>query len=116
MIYKQNYFYLCKTPLSAEGPEDVEIITRADNSEDFPRVFKEYEELRSHAFNEDKLYSVVRADDVYDLIRTGTKEEAKEAAFEQAQQEIITNLQHRVMQDEDKDAKAILREVHGVEG
>ncbi|MFH5882832.1 hypothetical protein ACG2F4_00865 [Halalkalibaculum sp. DA3122] len=116
MIYKQNYFYLCKTPLSAEGPEDVEIITRADNSKDFPRVFKEYEELRSHAFNEDKLYSVVRADDVYDLIRTGTKEEAKEAAFEQAQQEIITNLQHRVMQDEDKDAKAILREVHGVEG
>ena len=115
MIYKQNYFYLCKTPLSAEGPEDVEIITRADDSKDFPRVFKEYEELRSHAFNEDKLYSVVRADVVYDLIRTGTKDEAKEEAFDQAQQEIVTNLQHRVMQDEDQDAKAILKEVHGVE-
>lgn len=116
MIYKQKYFYLCKTPLSAEGPEDVEIITRAEDSKDFPRVFKEYEELRSHAFNKDKLYSIVRADDIFDLIRTGTKNEAKEEAFDQAQQEIITNLQHRVMQDEDQDAKAILKEVHGVEG
>lgn len=116
MIYKQKYFYLCKTPLSAEGPEDVEIITRAEDSTDFPRVFKEYEELRSHAFNEDKLYSIVRADDIFDLIRTGTQNEAKEEAFDQAQQEIITNLQHRVMQDDDKDAKAILKEVHGVEG
>ncbi|MDR8392682.1 hypothetical protein NC796_16120 [Aliifodinibius sp. S!AR15-10] len=115
MIYKHNYFYLCKTPLSAEGPEDVEIITRAEDSKDFPRVFKKYEELRSHAFNEDKLYSIVRADDVYDLIRTGTEKEAKEAAFDQAQQEIITNLQHRVMQDGDNDAKGILKEVHGVE-
>lgn len=116
MIYKQNYFFLCKTPLSAEGPEDVEIITRADDSKDFPRVFKKYEELRSHAFNEDKLYSIVRADDVFDLIRTGNEEEAREAAFDQAQQEIITNLQHRVMQGDDKDAKAILKEVHDVEG
>lgn len=116
MLYKQNYFYLCKTPLSAEGPEDVEIITRADNSEDFPRVFKEYEELRSHAFNEDDLYSIVRADDIFDLIRTGTENEAKEEAFDKAQQEIITNLQHRVMQNNDKDAKAILKEVHDIEG
>lgn len=115
MIYKQKFFYLCKIPLSAEGPEDVEIITRAEDSKDFPRVFKEYEELRSHAFNEDKLYSIVRADDIFDLIRTGTKNEAKEEAFDQAQQEIITNLQHRVMQDGDKDAKGILKEVHGVE-
>lgn len=116
MIYKQNYFYLCKTPLGAEGPEDVEIIRRADNSKEFPRLFKEYEELRSHAFNEDDLYSIVRADDIYDLIRTGTENEAREKAFDEAEQEIVTNLQHRVMQNEDKDAKAILKEVHGVEG
>lgn len=115
MNYKQNFFYLCKTPLSAEGPEDVDIISRAENSEDFPRLFKEYEELRSHAFNEDKLYSIVRADDVYDLIRTGTEDEAREEAFEKAQQEIITNLQHRVVQGKDADAKAILKEVHGIE-
>ena len=114
-MYKQNYFYLCKIPLSAEGPGDVEIITRVEDSEDFPRVFKKYEELRSHAFNEDKLYSIVRADDIYDLIRTGTKEEAKEEAFEKAQQEIVTNLQHRVIQEKDKDAEAILKEVHGIE-
>lgn len=115
MLYKHKYFYLCKTPLSAEGPEDVEVITRAENSEDFPRVFKEYEELRSHAFNEDKIYSIVRADDIYDLIRTGTEDEAREEAFEQAQQEIITNLQHRVMQDDDSEAKAILKEVHDID-
>jgi len=114
-MYKQNYFYLCKIPLSAEGPGDVEIITRVEDSEDFPRVFKKYEELRSHAFNEDKLYSIVRADDIYDLIRTGTEEEAKEEAFEKAQQEIVTNLQHRVIQEKDKDAEAILKEVHGIE-
>ena len=64
MNYTQNFFYLCKTPLSAEGPDDVEIITRAENSEDFPRVFKEFEDLRSHAFNSDNIYSVVRADDI----------------------------------------------------
>lgn len=115
MQYKQSFFYLCKTPLSAEGPEHVEVVTRAEDSEDFPRVFSEYEELRSHAFNDDKLYSIVRADDIFDLIRTGTKKEAKEKAFEQAQQEIITNLQHRVMQDDDVEAKSILKEVHDVE-
>lgn len=115
MIYKQKFFYLCKTPLSAEGPSDVEIITRAEDSEDFPRVFKEYEEKRSHAFNDDELYSIVRADDIYDLIRTGKEKEAREEAFEKAREEIITNLQHRVMQKEDKNAKAILSEVHGVE-
>ncbi|NGP77585.1 hypothetical protein G3570_13130 [Balneolaceae bacterium YR4-1] len=115
MNYKHNFFYLCKTPLSAEGPGDVEIISKADDSEDFPRLFQEYEELRSHAFNDDKLYSIVRADDIYDLIRTGTEKEAKEEAFEKAQQEIITNLQHRVMQDKDANAKAILKEVHDIE-
>lgn len=115
MRYKQNFFYLCKTPLSAEGPEHVEIIDRADDNKDFPELFSEYEELRSHAFNEDRLYSIVRADDVYDLIRTGTEKEAKEKAFEQAQQEIVTNLQHRVMQKDDKEAKSILKEVHDID-
>ncbi|MGK7389391.1 MAG: hypothetical protein ACNS60_03545 [Candidatus Cyclobacteriaceae bacterium M2_1C_046] len=115
MNYKHNFFYLCKTPLSAEGPGDVEIISKADDSADFPRLFKEYEELRSHAFNEDKLYSIVRADDIYDLIRTGNEKQAKEEAFEKAQEEIVTNLQHRVMQDNDANAKAILKEVHNVE-
>jgi len=115
MIYKQKFFYLCKTPLSAEGSEDVEVITRAEDNKDFPRVFKKYEELRSHAFNDDKLYSIVRADDIFDLVRTGTKKQAREEAFEKAQEEIITNLQHRVMQGNDSDAQAILKEVHGVE-
>jgi len=116
MKYEHKFFYLCKTPLSAEGPQDVEIITRVDDSEEFPGVFKQYEELRSHAFNEDGLYSIIRADDVHQLIRTGTEKQAKDEGFEQAQQEIITNLQHRVMQDDDSNAKAILKEVHGVEG
>jgi Mg/Co/Ni transporter MgtE len=112
MIYKQKFYYICKTPLSAESPNDVEVIDRADDSNQFPELFIKYEELRSHAFNEDKLYSIVRADDIYDLVRTGTEEEAKELAFERAEQEIITNLQHRVMQKNDKNAKAILKEVH----
>lgn len=115
MRYKHKYFYLCKTPLSAEGPKDVEIIDRAESSDEFPELFEEYEDLRSHAFNEDKLYSIIRADDVYELLRTGTKEEAKNMAFEKAQQEIVTNLQHRVMQDDDDEAKAILKEVHDIE-
>lgn len=116
MIYKQKFYYLTKTPLSAEGPEDVEVIDRADDSFQFPDLFQEYEELRSHAFNEDKLYSIVRADDIYDLVRTGTEEEAKELAFENAESDIITNLQHRVAQKGDKDAQAILKEVHQIEG
>ena len=115
MNYKKNRFYLCKTPLSAEGPEHVEVITRAENSEEFPDVFKQYQELRSHAFNDDKLYSIVRADDVFELVRTGTKKEAREEAFEKAQKEIVTNLQHRVMQGGDVEAKSILKEVHGIE-
>jgi Mg/Co/Ni transporter MgtE len=116
MQYRQQFFYLCKTPLSAEGPEHVEIIERADDSAEFPDLFAEYEELRSHAFNDDKLYSVIRADDIYDLIRTGSPKEAREEAFEKAQQEIVTNLQHRVMQDGDKEAASILQEVHDIEG
>ncbi|WP_445664279.1 hypothetical protein [Fodinibius sp. AD559] len=115
MNYKHKLFYLCKTPLSAEGPKDVEVIDRAESSDEFPELFKEYEELRSHAFNDDKLYSIIRADDVFEILRTGTEEEAREKAFDQAQQEIITNLQHRVMQKDDKEAEAILKEVHDVE-
>lgn len=115
MIYKQKFYYLCKTPLSAEGPRDVEIVDRADDSNQFPELFKEFEKLRSHAFNEDNLYSIVRADDIFDLVRTGTEAEAKELAFERAEPEIITNLQHRVMQKNDKNAKAILKEVHQLE-
>jgi MoaA/NifB/PqqE/SkfB family radical SAM enzyme len=115
MNYTQNFFFLCKTPLSAEGPSDVEVITKADSNEDFPRVFKEFEDMRSHAFNEDNIYSVVRADDIYELVRTPNEKMAKEDAFEKAQAEIITNLQHRVMQGKDANAKAILKEVYDIE-
>ncbi len=115
MIYKQKFYYLCKTPLSAEGPKDVEIVDRADDSNQFPELFKKFEDLRSHAFNEDNLYSIVRADDIYELVRTGTEKDAKEEAYEKAVAEIITNLQHRVMQKNDKNAEAILKEVHEIE-
>ena len=115
MKYEHKFFYLCKTPLSAEGPEDVDVIDRAEETSEFPELFEEYEELRSHAFNEDKLYSIIRADDIFDLLRTGTEKQAKEKAFENAQQEIVTNLQHKVMQDGDKEAKAILKEVHDID-
>ncbi|MFU8812286.1 MAG: hypothetical protein ACNA78_04915 [Balneolaceae bacterium] len=114
MIYKQKFYYLCKIPLSAEGASDVEIIDRADNSNEFPELFKKFEEYRSHAFNEDKLYSIVRADDIFELVRTGTTEEAKEEAFERAEPDIVTNLQHRVMQKNDKHARAILKDVHDI--
>lgn len=115
MIYKQKFYYLCKTPLSAEGSGDVEVIDRADDTVQFPELFKKFEEYRSHAFNEDNLYSIVRADDIYELVRTGTEKEAKEEAYERAEQEIITNLQHRVMQKNDENARAILKEVHELE-
>jgi len=115
MIFKQKFYYLCKTPLSAEGPKDVEVLDRADDTQQFPELFKKFEEYRSHAFNKDKLYSIVRADDIFELVRTGTEKEAKEEAYERAEQEIITNLQHRVMQKNDKNAKAILKEVHEID-
>lgn len=115
MNYTFNQFYLCKTPLSAEGPSEVEIITKVENSKDFPRVFKQFEDLRSHAFNTDNIYSVVRADDIYELIRTSSDKLAKEEAYEKAQSEIITNLQHRVMQNNDVNAKAILKEVYDID-
>lgn len=115
MLYTQKRFYLCKIPLSAEGSKDVEIETYAETNEDFPRVFQRYEELRAHAFNEDKIYSIVRADEIYALVRTSGEADAKELAYEEAQPNIITNLQHRVVQKGDQEAKAILSEVHDVE-
>lgn len=115
MIFRQKFYYLTKTPLSAEGPKDVEILDRADDSNQFPDLFSKYEQYRSHAFNEDSLYSIVRADDIYDLVRTGTEKEARELAYEKAEPDIITNLQHRVMQKNDKNAAAILKENHQVE-
>ncbi len=115
MLYQEKFYYLCHLPLSAEGPGDVEIIEKAANSQAFSELFKKFEELRSHAFNEDGLYSVIRADDIYVLIRTTTPGQAKEEAFEEARPGLITNLEHRVMQNKDKNAVQILRNVHDVD-
>lgn len=114
MQYLQHSFYLCKTPLHATGEKDVEILDTAADSESFPHLFKQFESLRSHAFNADQLYSITRAEDIFDLIRATGERHAKEIAWEKAKPEIVTNLQHRIMQKEDKEAEAILREVHEV--
>jgi hypothetical protein len=115
MLYSDKFYFICRVPLSAEGPEDVEVITKAETMEDFPRVFVQYEELRSHAFNKDGLFSVVRADEIYALVRTNNPKEAKILAFEDSRSNLITNLEHRVMQNKDKEARAILKNVHEVE-
>ncbi len=115
MLYEEKFFYLCHIPLSAEGPKDVEIIKKAAESHEFSELFDQYEQLRSHAFNDDGLYSVIRADDIYVLMRTTTPEDARTEAFDEAKTGLITNLEHRVMQDKDKNAVAILRNVHNVE-
>lgn len=115
MLYSDKFYFICRVPLSAEGPEDVEVITKAENTEDFPRVFKQFEELRSHAFNKDGLFSVVRADELYILVRTTIPKEAKILAFEDSRSNLITNLEHRVMQNKDKEAQAILKSVHEVD-
>ncbi len=115
MLYQEKFFYLCHVPLSAEGPKDVDIIQKASDSHAFSELFSKYEQLRSHAFNKDGLYSVIRADDVYILIRTTTPEQAKTDAFEEARAGLITNLEHRVMQKKDQNAVEILRNVHNVE-
>ncbi len=114
MIYQEKYFYVCRIPLSAEGPQDVEIVTKTSNIEDFPRIFEEYEELRKHAFNKDGLFSIIRADEIIHLLRTSTPAAAKEEAFENCRANLITNLQHRVMQEKDENARAILQSVHEV--
>jgi predicted ATP-dependent serine protease len=115
MIYSEHFFFICKVPLSAEGPQHVEVIDQAESTEQFPALFTKFEELRSHAFNKDGLYSVIRADDIFVLIRTNNKKGAKELAFEESRSNLITNLQHRVMQGKDKNAKAILRDVHEID-
>ncbi|MEX0680771.1 MAG: hypothetical protein WD097_05270 [Balneolales bacterium] len=115
MLYREKFFYLCHIPLSAEGPRDVEIVDKAGDSEAFPALFKKYEELRAHACNEDGLYSVIRADAIYILLRTTTIEQAKTDAFEEARASLITNLEHKVMQEKDQNAVQILRNVHSVD-
>lgn len=115
MLYQDKYFYLCHIPLSAEGSNDVEIVDKAGDSHAFSELFKKYEELRSHAFNEDGLYSVIRADRIYVLLRTTTPDQAKIEAFDEARPGLITNLEHRVMQDKDQNAVQILRNVHDVD-
>lgn len=114
-VFQEKFFYLCQIPLSAEGPEDVQIITQAEDSNDFPRVFQEYEARRRHAFNNEELYSVIRADEINLIVRNTSPETAKVQAFEEATSELITNLQHRVMQNGDKNAQSILKTVHGIE-
>lgn len=115
MIYTEKTFFLCRIPLSAEGAQDVEIITKAVNIEDFPRVFTEYEEKRGHAFNDDGLFSVIRADELFTIVRTSSDKLAREMAFEESRSYLITNLQHRVMQQKDAEAAAILKKVHEIE-
>lgn len=115
MIYSEKTFYLCRVPLSAEGPQSVEVMTKAENIEDFPRVFSEFEEARKHAFNKDGLFSIIRADEIFTVIRTTTPKSAKEIAFEESRANLITNLQHRVMQGKDKNAVSILKDVHEID-
>jgi hypothetical protein len=115
MQYVDKFFYLCEIPLGAENASDVEILTRAENNEDFPRVFQEFERLRAHASNKEGLYSVVRADVLHAIIRTSTPDSAREMAFEESRSEIITNLQHRVMQLNDLNAKELLKRVHHID-
>lgn len=115
MQYTDNFFYLCHIPLSAESPDDVQIIQKCEQTDDFPSLFSEYEKLRAHATNKDGLYSVIRADDVYVIIRTNGEKNAKAKAFEDSRTNLITNLQHRVMQNKDEDAQMILKSVYQVE-
>jgi hypothetical protein len=116
MIYKEHHYFLCRVMLSATGPQDVEILDRAKDNTEFPALFDEFEKLKSPAYNEDDLYSIVRADEIYVLVRTPNNDtEAKEKAYEEALPNLITNLQHRVMQKNDAEARSILREVHDIE-
>ncbi len=115
MLYQDKFYYLCRIPLSAEGPKDVEILEKAESNSAFSELFNKYEELRSHAFNDDGLYSVIRADEIFVLIRTTSPEKAKFEAFEDARPGLITNLEHRVMQEKDNNAVQILRNVHYVD-
>lgn len=115
MLYSEKYFFLCRIPLSAEGSQDVEILRKAHNTEEFPALFDQFEEKRAHAFNKDKLYSIVRADEIFTIVRTNKENQAKEAAFEDVRADLVTNLEQKVMQNKDKNAVSILRKVHDVE-
>jgi hypothetical protein len=115
MQYVDKFFYLCEIPLSAEEASDVVVLERADSTEDFPRIFKRFEELRAHALNKDGLYSVVRADAIFIIVRTSSNDLAKQMAFDDSRANLITNLQHRVMQLNDLNAKDILKKVHNVD-
>jgi hypothetical protein len=115
MQYVDKFFYLCEIPLSAENSSDVEILTRAENNDDFPRIFKEYERLRGHAANKEGLYSVVRADVLHTIVRTSSPDLAREMAFEESKAHLITNLQHRVMQGNDLNARDLLKKVHHID-
>ncbi len=114
-MYQEKFFFLCKIPLSAKGSEDVTILEKAENTSEFPELFKKYEDLRSHAFNKDSLFSIIRADELHLIVRTNNEALAKEQAFEEARPNLITNLQHKVMQDKDKHARQILKEVHEID-
>lgn len=115
MIYTDKFFFLCRVPLSAKGSSDVEVLQKADSTTAFPDLFSLYEEKRSHAFNDDDLYSIVRADEIFQLVRTTNAKSAKEIAFEESRANLITNLEHRVMQSKDENAKQILKTVHEIE-
>jgi hypothetical protein len=116
MRFQEHYFFLCRVKLDAKGPQDVEIIAKAETSVDFPAIYEQYEELKSIAYNEDGLYSIVRANEIIVLVRTPVNpKEAKIRAYDEAVPNLITNLQHRVMQKKDADAKRILKEVHDIE-
>lgn len=115
MLYSEKYFYLCHVPLSAEGPQDVEIIQKVEGTETFPALFAEYERLRAHATNKDGLYSVIRADKLHVILRSHSDNDAKEKAFTESRANLITNLQHRVMQSKDENAQSILRNVYNIE-
>lgn len=115
MMYTEKYFYLCRVPLSSAGPQDTEILMTAETTDQFPDLFSKYEELRATGFNKDGLYSAVRADDMYCIVRTNGKDAAKTQAFNDSKANLVTNLQHRVMQQNDKNAKQILSKVHEIE-
>lgn len=114
-MYQEKFFYLCKVPLNAAIPDDVTIIKKAANTSEFPDLFKEYEDMRSHAFNEDSLFSIIRANEIHIIVRTANDKLAKETALEESLPNLITNLQHKVMQSNDKEAQKILKEVHDID-
>lgn len=114
-MYQEKFFYLCKVPLDAATPEDVTILKKAANTSEFPELFKDYEDLRSHAFNNDGLFSIIRADEIHIIVRTANDNLAKEVALEESTPNLITNLQHKVMQSKDKKAQKILKEIHEIE-